>query len=76
MDNQSFTIRPCAGYTAELSDLTEIGKLLIKMGYRVRRKKIYRPGQKTAINALYIDDLEEGGEKNDPAGSGKTDSGS
>lgn len=72
----SFIIRPCAGYTAELADLIEVGKLLLKMGYKVQRKKIYRPGQKTAINSIIVIDESEGGEKNDPAGSGKADSGS
>lgn len=63
MDKQSFVIRPCTGYTADLADLIEIGKLLLKMGYTVKRTKHYRPGFKTGINAISVTDGTEGGEK-------------
>ena len=69
MDSQEIIIRPCTGYTAELNDLIEIGKLLLKMGYKVQRRKIYRNGQKAGINAIVIVDPTEGGEKNDQASS-------
>ena len=45
----------------------DAGKLLLEMGYIVNRKKIARPGQKTLLNALEIQeqaDEETGGKGN------------
>ena len=44
----------------ELSKLMEAGKLLLEMGYIVNRKKIARPGQKTLLNVLEVQEPEEG----------------
>lgn len=63
MDKQQFIIRPCTGYTADLSDLIEIGKLLLKMGYKVNRTKVFLNGRKSPINGLIV--IDEGSEKND-----------
>ena len=51
---QKFVICPQSGYTIELAKLMEAGKLLMEMGYDVRRVKVRREGQKTAVNALEI----------------------
>ena len=57
---KSFIIGPQPGCNVELSKLMEAGKLLLEMGYIVNRKKIARPGQKTLLNVLEIQEPEEG----------------
>lgn len=58
-DNKKFTICPQSGFTVELGKLTEVGKLLMEMGYTVRRVRVQRAGQKTMLNALEIQEQNE-----------------
>ena len=65
-DSKKFIICPHPGCNVELSKLMECGKLLLEMGYIVKRKKLARPGQKTQLNVLEIQEQEEntGGQAN------------
>lgn len=53
-DSKKYIICPQPGYGVELGKLMDTGKLLLEMGYIVSRKKIARPGQKTLLNVLEI----------------------
>ena len=57
-------IKPCNGYNSDLNDLAEIGRLLLKMGYTVRRGKIRKGSGKALVSVLIVKD-EQGGNKND-----------
>ena len=66
-NSKKFIICLQPGCTVELNKLMDAGKLLLEMGYIVNRKKIARPGQKTLLNALEIQeqaDEETGGKGN------------
>lgn len=65
-NSKKFIICPQPGCTVELNKLMDAGKLLLEMGYIVNRKKIARPGQKTLLNALEIQEQDEetGGKSN------------
>lgn len=58
-EGKKFIICPHPGCNVELSKLMECGKLLLEMGYIVKRKKLARPGQKTQLNVLEIQEQEE-----------------
>ena len=58
-EGKKFTICPQPGCTVELNKLMDVGKLLLEMGYIVKRKKVARPGQKTLLNVLEIQEQEE-----------------
>lgn len=65
-DNSPQILRPCAGYSIDISTLMQLAKILVEMGYTVKRTKVFKPGCKTKTNALlYVD---EGGEKDDQSG--------
>lgn len=64
-NSKKFIICPQPGCTVELSKLMDAGKLLLEMGYVVKRKKVARPGQKTQLNALEIQEQEEKGGQDD-----------
>ena len=59
MNDRKFTIGPQPGCTVELGKLMETGKLLLEMGYTVKRIKVARPGQKTLLNALEVQEQTE-----------------
>ena len=51
-ESKKLIIMSQSGYTAELDVLMETAKLLVRLGYDVRRVKVQRPGQKTLLNAI------------------------
>ena len=51
-ENSGFVVIPQSGYGSELDTLMEVAKLLVRLGYDVRRVKVQRPGQKTLLNAI------------------------
>ena len=53
-ENKKFTIVQQSGYTIDLQKLMDAAKLLMEMGYTVRRVRVQRAGQKTLLNALEI----------------------
>lgn len=61
----SFIICPQPGCVVDLSKLVDTGRLLLEMGYSVRRIKIKRDGQKTLLNAIEIKEAEPDGTADD-----------
>ena len=53
-ENKKFVIVQQSGYIIDLPKLMEAAKLLMEMGYTVRRVRVQREGQKTMLNALEI----------------------
>lgn len=51
-ESKRLIIMPQSGYTTELDVLMDTAKLLVRLGYDVRRVKVQRPGQKTLLNAI------------------------
>lgn len=57
-------IRACSGYPADVGMLMQIAKLLVEMGYTVKRVRIPRKGQKALVNAIMAFDENEEGQGN------------